>query len=120
MQDTPSSAAAVGVTLWEDQLAPPSTVVRITPCPVRVPVTVAALVPTVTHQAPGTPGGAVVEVVLGDGTVVGGTVVVGADVTPGWVEAVTGVVVTGVVVTGVVVTGVVVTGVVVDVKGRPP
>jgi hypothetical protein len=70
---------------------------------------VAALVPTVTHQAPGTPAGAVVEVVLGGGTVVGGTVVVGADVTPGWVVAVT----------GAVVTEVVVTGVVVDVKGRP-
>ncbi len=82
MQDTPIRAAARGATGWDDQLAPPLTVVRMTPWPVRVPVTVVALVPTATHQAPGTPAGAVVVVVLGGGTVVGGTVVVVAATVP--------------------------------------
>jgi hypothetical protein len=111
----PISAAEVGLTGWEVQDAPPLTVVRTTPRPVRVPVTVLAVVPTATHQAPVSPAGAVVVVVAGGG----GAVVVGLGpevvvdpavvVDPGAVAAVPW---------GVVVAAEVVV-VVVDVKGRP-
>ena len=110
MQDTPLNPAADGATLCGDHPAPPLTVVRMTPCPERVLVRVAALVPTATHQAPGTPAGAVVVVVLlGGGTVDAGTVVTVVAVVADPEVPPDGAVVTGVV-----------TGVVVDVKGRPP
>ena len=38
-----------------DQLAPPLSVVRITPWPVRAPLRVLAVVPTTVHRTPGTP-----------------------------------------------------------------
>ncbi len=97
----------------------------MTPRPVLVPVTAAALVPTATHQAPGTPAGAAVVVVLGGGIVVlgGGTAVVGAVTVVG--EAVPEAVPDGVAAVGAepgaaVVDAPVVDGAVVDVKGRPP
>jgi hypothetical protein len=100
------SAAEVGLTDWETQVAPPLVVVRMTPCPVRVPVTVLAVVPTATHQAPLSPAGAVVVVVEGGGVVV----VVGPEVVVGPAVVVWVVVVWG---------AAAVVDVVVDVNGRP-
>jgi hypothetical protein len=117
VQDTPINAAAVGVTGCGVQDAPPLVVARMTPWPVRVPVSVLAVVPTATQRAPLTPGGAVVVVEVGGG---------GVDVVVGLV----GVVVVGPEVAAAVVADVVVAAgpevvvtagpvVVVDVKGSP-
>jgi hypothetical protein len=81
VQDTPMSTADVGLTGCEDQVVPPSVVVRMMPRPERVPVSVLAVVPTATHQTPRRPVGVVVVVVVeaagGEAVVVvPGTVVV--------------------------------------------
>src|SRR5581483_2881066 len=89
-QDRPSRDAVDAGAGWVDHAAPPSSVVRITPCPLRVVTSVADVVPTAVQWTPGTPTGpgalvAVCPVPAGDwatpGAVVPGVVV------PGVVEA---------------------------------
>ena len=96
VHETSANDAEVALTGLIDQLAPPFSVVRRSPWPVRVPLRVLAVVPTTVQLAPATPvgegrqeswpsvvvvGAVVVGAVAGDGAaneVVGATVVVGS------------------------------------------
>jgi hypothetical protein len=74
VQDTPVSEADVLTTAGRDQVAPPLSVVSMTPWPILAPFRVLAVVPTTMQRAPGTPtmgaGGTVVVVVVGGVVVV--------------------------------------------------
>lgn len=82
VQDTSLRAAAMGVTNWFVQLAPPLLVVRTNPCPVPALFRVVAVVPTTVQTTPATPAAGALVVVVA-------TVV---DVLPGAVSGAVGVV----------------------------
>lgn len=65
VHDTSLSAAADAVTGWLDHRAPPLSVVRTSPCPLRDPLREVAVVPTTVQRTPATPlAVAVVDVVV--------------------------------------------------------
>ena len=75
VHDTPNRLAAVADTVWSAQVAPPLSVVKMRARPLRIPTTVAEVVPTTAQRTPASPapagaGTVLVVVDVGAGTVV--------------------------------------------------
>lgn len=78
--DTPANDADNELTFWLVQVAPPSSEVRISPCPVRDASRVLAVLPTAVHVTSGSPtAGLRVEEVVGDELEVGDEPEVGGE-----------------------------------------